>query len=388
MKTSRGERIHIGIFGKTNSGKSSLLNAITGQDMAVVSAEKGTTTDPVYKTMELLPAGPVVFIDTAGLDDCGTVGDLRTEKTREILRKVDFALLVTDAQNGLSREDEELISALKSADLPYLVVYNKADISSAPRKENGIYVSAKTGENIHALKEKIAVTAKAEDDTPLVADLINAGDTVILVIPIDKAAPKGRIILPQQQVLREVLDCGAIGISTRETELAKTLAALREPPALVITDSQAFKEVAAILPESIPLTSFSILMSRRKGALKSAISGVYALDKICDGDLILISEACSHHRQCDDIATVKLPRLIEAHTNAKPVYEFTSGGEFPNDLQKYKLIIHCGACMINRREMQFRQNEAEASKIPITNFGIAIGYMTGILARNLETLSL
>ncbi|MCL1845396.1 MAG: 50S ribosome-binding GTPase [Defluviitaleaceae bacterium] len=417
MKTPRGERLNIGIFGKRNAGKSSLLNALTGQNFAVVSPEKGTTTDPVYKSMELLPVGPVVFIDTAGIDDVGEVGRLRTKKTRNILQKVDFAVLVVDAAEGISPEDIELRDAFEAAGVRHLTVFNKADITAA-RGENGetsLYVSAKTGAGIDALKEKIAeMNAGKSDESPLVSDLISPGDAVILVIPIDAAAPKGRIILPQQQVLRDILDSGGIAIACRETEIARvfknepgldeideiggigsiegtrgTQDAPSSRPALVITDSQVFREVADAIPPDIPLTSFSILMSRRKGALAEAVRGAKSLDEIADGDIILISEACTHHRQCGDIATVKLPRLIEKHlknkTGARPTYEFTSGNDFPEDLSKYRLIIHCGACMINRREMLFRQNAAVQKKIPITNFGIAISHMTGILERSVSS---
>jgi [FeFe] hydrogenase H-cluster maturation GTPase HydF len=310
------------------------------------------------------------------------VGELRTQKTRSILRKVDFALLVIDATEGISAQDEELIATFETMNVKYLAVFNKIDVLGEPLNDAHFHVSAKTGLNIPELKEKIAqLNPEDADKQPLVSDLINAGEIVVLVIPIDSAAPKGRIILPQQQVLRDILDTGAMAIVTREFELAATLAALKSPPTLVITDSQAFKEVAQIVPAEIRLTSFSILMSRYKGALDKAIRDAKTLDKIKTGDTILISEACTHHRQCDDIATVKLPRLIEKHTGEKPTYEFSSGGEFPTDLSKYKLIIHCGACMINRREMLFRQNEAETATIPMTNFGIAISHMTGILER-------
>ncbi|MCL1878079.1 MAG: [FeFe] hydrogenase H-cluster maturation GTPase HydF, partial [Defluviitaleaceae bacterium] len=322
-----------------------------------------------------------------GIDDFGEVGELRTKKTRGVLRKVDFAILVVDAAEGISAEDVELQNAFRAADVRYLTVFNKSDKESAKMQDAEVlYVSAKTGAGIDEMKERIAeMNAASGDDEPLVSDLISPGDTVVLVIPIDAAAPKGRIILPQQQVLRDILDSGAIAIACRDVEFAQTLESLKSPPALVITDSQAFREVAAATPSDVPLTSFSILMSRRKGALAEAVRGAKALDEIRDGDIILISEACTHHRQCGDIATVKLPRLIEAHlakkTGAKPSYEFTSGGEFPEDLSKYALIIHCGACMINRREMRSRQNTALDAKIPITNFGIAISYMTGILER-------
>ena len=379
--TPRSERLHIGVFGKRNAGKSSLLNAITGQKTAVVSDVKGTTTDPVYKAMELLPIGPVVLIDTAGTDDIGEVGELRLEKTRSVLRKTDFALLVANAEEGLSPEDIRLISRFEEMGILYLIVYNKYDISTAAPREDGISVSAKTGMGIEALKEKIAAINAAGENPPLVSDLINAGDTVILVIPIDESAPRGRLILPQQQVIRDILDSGAIAIATRETEFSQTLIKLAAPPKLIITDSQAFKRVEEETPKNVRLTSFSILLSRYKGALETAIIGAAALDEIRDDDIILISEACTHHRQCDDIATKKLPRLINEYTKAAPKYEFTSGGDFPSDLRKYKLAIHCGACMINRREMQFRQKSAVDANVPITNFGVAIAFVLGILER-------
>jgi len=380
-ETPRGERLHIGIFGRRNAGKSSLLNSITGQDIAVVSEVKGTTTDPVYKAMELLPIGPVVFIDTAGIDDDSELGELRLTKTRNVLRKTDTALLVVDAAEGLSDEDKSLIAVFEEIRVPYLIVYNKSDL--IPDSQNGkFHVSCKTGKNIHELKEKIAELCKTKDDAGrLVADLINANDVIVLVVPIDKAAPKGRLILPQQQTIRDILEAGAISVVTREVEFSETLKKLAKPPRLVITDSQAFKKIAAETPDNIALTSFSILMARYKGVLESAILAAKILDTINDGDKLLIAEGCTHHRQCDDIGTVKLPRMIETYTGKKPVYEFSSGGGFPNDLSGYKLIIHCGACMLNSREMIYREHLARNAGVPMTNYGVAISFMQGILER-------
>ena len=378
-ETPRGERLHIGIFGRRNAGKSSLLNAISGQDAAIVSPVKGTTTDPVLKAMELPPIGPVVLIDTPGIDDCGDLGRLRVEKTRQILRKSDVALLVVDATIGLQDEDRELLSIFKETGVRHLIVYNKGDASSC---EDGICINALTGENIEALKEQIArIGADEGESRRLVSDLLSPGDVTILVVPIDKAAPKGRLILPQQQVIRDILDSGNITIITRDTELSHTLQSIANPPKLVITDSQVFGSVSKITPESVGLTSFSILMARYKGVLDAAVLGAQVLDTIEDGDKILISEGCTHHRQCDDIGTIKLPRMIESHTGAKPVYEFTSGGEFPQDLSGYKLVIHCGGCMLNEREMRYRHRTAKDLRVPITNFGIAISHMQGILRR-------
>ncbi|WP_461247450.1 [FeFe] hydrogenase H-cluster maturation GTPase HydF [Treponema sp. R6D11] len=380
-ETPQGERLHIGIFGRRNAGKSSLMNSLTGQDIAVVSEVKGTTTDPVYKAMELLPIGPVVFIDTAGIDDDSELGELRIAKTRKVLRKTDIALLVVDAEEGLAEEDDQLIAVFKELGVKHLVVYNKSDLKqNSPNGE--FHVSCKTGKNIHELKEKIAEIGKDKDDGGrLIADLINANDVVILVVPIDKAAPKGRLILPQQQVIRDILEAGAVSMVTREVELSDTLKKLKAPPALVITDSQAFEKVSKETPVDIPLTSFSILMARYKGILESAVLAAKILDTIRDGDRILISEGCTHHRQCDDIGTFKLPKWIKKYTGKEPVFEFTSGIEFPNDLSGYKLIIHCGGCMLNRREMMYRDHSARNAGIPMTNYGVAISFMQGILER-------
>jgi len=389
-ETPQGERLHIGIFGRRNAGKSSLLNSLTGQDLAVVSPVMGTTTDPVYKAMELLPIGPVVFIDTAGIDDDSELGGLRITKTRNVLRKTDIALLVVDAKEGLSDKDKSLTAIFEEIRIPYLIVYNKSDLvqeAITDSQKGEFHVSCKTGKNIHELKEKIAELGKTKDNTGrLVADLINANDIIVLVVPIDKAAPKGRLILPQQQAIRDILEAGAISVVTRELEFSETLKKLTKPPKLVITDSQAFQKIAAETPDNVALTSFSILMARYKGVLESAVLAAKTLETIHDGDRILISEGCTHHRQCDDIGTVKLPRMIGEYTGKKPVYEFSSGGGFPDDLSGYKLIIHCGACMLNSREMMYRDNSARNAGVPMTNYGVAISYMLGILDRCLAPL--
>jgi len=389
-QTPQGERLHIGIFGKRNAGKSSLLNALTGQDIALVSPVKGTTTDPVYKSMELLPLGPVLFIDTAGIDDDGELGELRIQKTKNVLRKTDVALLVLDVEEEQTENDRQLIRHFEEASVAYLIVRNKSDLlqelpgGDLPERaiENGLYVSCKTGKNIHELKEKIAELGKGSGgERRLVADLIKANDVVVLVVPIDKAAPKGRLILPQQQAIRDILEAGAQCVVTRDSEYNITFKKLKSPPKLVITDSQVFGKIAEETPPEIALTSFSILMARYKGVLESAVAGAKILDTILDGERILIAEACTHHRQCDDIATVKLPAMIEKYTGKKPVYEFSSGTGFPGDLSVYKLIIHCGACMLNPREMMYRDRTAQNADIPMTNFGVAISYMQGILER-------
>jgi len=389
-QTPQGERLHIGIFGKRNAGKSSLLNSLTGQNIAVVSPVKGTTTDPVYKAMELLPAGPVLLIDTAGIDDSGELGSLRTGKTKNVLRKTDIALLVVDAREGLSGEDRQLIAFFEEARVPYLTVYNKSDmvatISTAAEAgaagAGELYVSCKTGKNIHELKERIAgLCEKADEAGRLVGDLIHADDVVVLVVPVDKSAPKGRLILPQQQAIRDILEAGGISVVTKDTEYGQALKRIHPPPKLVITDSQVFGKIAGQTPRDIALTSFSILMARYKGVLENAIHGARAIDAITDGGRVLISEACTHHRQCDDIATVKLPAMIEKHTGKKPAYEFTSGTAFPDDLGGYDLVIHCGGCMLNRREMMYRDNAAKRAGVPMTNFGVAISHMQGILER-------
>jgi len=380
-ETPQGERLHIGIFGKRNAGKSSLLNSLANQDAALVSPVKGTTTDPVYKAMEILPLGPVLLIDTAGIDDDSELGELRTEKTKNVLRKTDVAILVVDAGEGLSDEDRQLIGYFDEAHIKYLIVYNKSDlIKECP--DDKFCLSCKTGKNIDELKEKIAELGKAANESRcLVADLVNANDVIVLVVPIDKAAPKGRLILPQQQVIRDILEAGAVSLVTRDSEFGETLKKLHQPPKLVITDSQAFGKIAAATPDNIALTSFSILMARYKGTLENAVRSAKIIDTIEDRDRILISEACTHHRQCDDIGTVKLPKLIEKYTGKNPVYEFSSGGGFSTDLSGYKLIIHCGGCMLNSREMIYRDQVAQKAAVPMTNFGVAISYMQGILER-------
>ncbi len=389
--TPSGERIHISLFGCRNAGKSSLINALTGQKLAIVSDYKGTTTDPVSKAMELLPLGPVLLTDTPGLDDVGELGAMRMEKTWQVLGKTDIALLVVDASQGIRPEDRALLARLKEQKLPRLVVMNQCDRlpENAPRPslegEETLWVSAATGENIHQLKEAIArLKPDAARERHIVADLLSPGDRVVLVTPIDESAPKGRLILPQQQTIRDILEAGAMAFVTRETELPQTLAALKEPPRMVITDSQAFAKVAKDVPETVPLTSFSILFARYKGSLEQAVRGVTALEGVNDGDKVLISEGCTHHRQCNDIGTVKLPGWIRKKTGKEPEFVFTSGGEFPQDLSPYRLIVHCGGCMLNEREMQSRNRRAKEQGVPMTNYGILIAYMTGILKRSVE----
>ena len=439
------ERIHIGFFGVRNAGKSSLVNAVTNQDMALVSDTKGTTTDPVKKSMEILPLGPVVIIDTPGIDDEGTLGELRVKKARQVLNYTDVAVLVTDAQRGLQTAEQELQSLFEEKKIPYIIAYNKADlIEEKERPKHAaetIYVSAKTGENIYELKEWIGRLVKQEENQKrILADLVEPGDVVVLVVPIDSAAPKGRLILPQQQTIRDGLEAGVSVVVTRESELTQTLAALSKKPKLVITDSQAFGKVSKDTPKDILLTSFSILFVRYKGNLEAAVRGAAQLDKLKDGDRILISEGCTHHRQCDDIGTVKMPRWVTDYANHRPLtvftagcpeqkqgleinsqeqqqglegdcseqeqgleagsqekkqrledgspeinlqFDFTSGMGFPEDLSKYAMVIHCGACMVNEREMQYRVRQAEDAGVPMTNYGIAIAQMHGILKRSL-----
>ena len=390
-ETPSGERVHISLFGRRNAGKSSLINAITGQSLAIVSEQKGTTTDPVSKAMELLPLGPVLVTDTPGLDDEGELGALRVEKARQVLGKTDIALLVVDACAGLSPEDRELLALLRERNLPRLLVMNQCDRlpENTPRPalegETTLWVSAATGENIHQLKEAIAALRPASGrESRIVADLLSPGDLVVLVTPIDEAAPKGRLILPQQQTIRDILEAGAMAAVTRETELPQTLAALKAPPRMVITDSQAFAKVSKDVPETVPLTSFSILFARYKGNLMGALRGVRALETLEDGDKVLISEGCTHHRQCNDIGTVKIPGWIRKKTGKEPEFVFTSGGEFPQDLTPYRLIVHCGGCMLNEREMQTRACRAAEQGVPMTNYGILIAHITGILARSVE----
>ena len=384
--TPSGERLHIGFFGMRNAGKSSVVNAVTNQELSVVSDVLGTTTDPVKKAMELLPLGPVVIIDTPGLDDEGTLGEMRVQKAKEVLAKTDVAILVVDATKGKSELDEELLSIFRERKLPHIVVYNKIDLISEKSeiKENEIYVSATAKKNIDELKELIAKVAKlSKTQKPLVSDLLSEGDLVVLVIPIDEAAPKGRLILPQQMVIRDILDHHCMCVCTQVEELKSTLDSLSKKPKLVITDSQAFGKVAQLTPSDITMTSFSILMARYKGDLRTLINGASQLSKIKDGDKILIAEGCTHHRQCNDIGTVKMPKWIEDFTNAKPDYTFTSGGTFPDDLSEFKLIVHCGGCMLNEKEMKSRMQKANEKSVPIVNYGVAIAHMHGILKRSL-----
>ncbi len=385
--TPSADRIHIGFFGKRNAGKSSVVNAVTGQELAVVSDVKGTTTDPVYKAMELLPIGPVMIIDTPGIDDVGMLGELRIRKTKQVLNKTDIAILVIDSTTGRSPEDEELITFFREKNINYLIVYNKMDLLDVcpATAEHEIFVSAKDKKNIEDLKERIASLAPVENQKlKIVADLINPSDFVVLVTPIDKAAPKGRLILPQQQTIRDILEADATAIVVKEYELRETLSNLGKKPKLVITDSQVFAKVSADTPKDIMLTSFSILFARYKGLLEEAVKGAAAIEKLEDGDNVLISEGCTHHRQCDDIGQVKLPRWIKNYTGKQVNFEFTSGGEFYEDLTKYKLIVHCGGCMLPEREVNFRMKCAEDQIVPITNYGILIAYMQGILKRSLE----
>lgn len=422
-QTPASERLHIGFFGKRNAGKSSVINAVTGQDLAVVSSQKGTTTDPVYKSMELLPLGPVVMMDTPGIDDTGDLGQLRVKKSYQVLNKTDGAVLVIDGEEGFSREDLSLLKRIREKRIPCVVAFNKADQVSrekqriqeerffaetagygreegkdAPGKntseknvdvkadsESLLWISAATGAGIHELKELLArFIQKDEESRRIVGDLVSPLDFVVLVVPIDKAAPKGRLILPQQQTIRDLLESGAGVMVVRETELKETLAHLGKRPSLVITDSQVFGLVSALTPQEIPLTSFSILFARYKGNLKTAVKGAAALNRLKDGDRILISEGCTHHRQCGDIGSVKLPRWIRQHTGKDFAFEFTSGTEFPEDLRAYGLIVHCGGCMLNEREMKYRLSCAGDQEVPMTNYGILIAYLNGILKRSVQ----
>lgn len=395
-QTPMSERVHIGFFGKRNAGKSSVMNAVTGQDIAVVSDVMGTTTDPVYKSMELLPLGPVVMMDTPGIDDEGELGALRVRKSYQVLNKTDVAVLVIDGTAGISPEDEALLGRIRRKKIPYLVVLNKIDLTAEEKgrqireklglsESRFVPVSASDGSGIRELKEKIAAAARAEEpEKYIVRDLVSPSDFVILVVPIDKAAPKGRLILPQQQTIRDLLDGNAVSVVVKETELGQTLGQLGKKPALVITDSQAFGQVSRDVPEDILLTSFSILFARYKGNLESAVKGVTALDRLEDGDTILISEGCTHHRQCDDIGTVKIPKWIREYTGKEIRIETTSGTEFPDELGKYRLIVHCGGCMLNEREMKYRLSCAQDQGVPMTNYGILIAYVKGILKRSVE----
>ncbi len=409
-QTPTGERVHIGFFGRRNAGKSSLMNAVTGQELAVVSEVKGTTTDPVSKTMELLPLGPVMVIDTPGIDDEGELGDLRVRKSRQVLNKTDIAVLVVDGTVGETKEDMELLALFHEKQVPYLVVYHKADLlpeagagkSGERNKEKSeqalagkvleeksenshpvLYVSSKTGLGIEDLKNRLAAMKPFKEEKDLLEGLVRPGDLVVLVTPIDKAAPKGRLILPQQQTIRALLDHGCVSMAVRETELEHMLKKIGQKPALVITDSQAFSMVSSIVPKDIPLTSFSILFARYKGDLRQAVAGVKALERIQDGDKILISEGCTHHRQCNDIGTVKLPGWIRSYTGREPEFVYTSGTGFQEDLKAFRVIVHCGACMLNEREMKYRLACARDQGVDITNYGIVIAHIHGILKRSL-----
>ena len=399
-QTPMSERVHIGFFGKRNAGKSSVMNAVTGQDIAVVSEVRGTTTDPVYKSMELLPLGPVVMMDTPGIDDEGELGALRVKKSYQVLNRTDAAVLVLDGTAGVSREDAALLERIRRKKLPYIIVLNKKDALSDPAveeqedrvraqldlsEEQLLSVSAADGTGINELKERLACLAQEEGpERYIVRDLIGPSDLVVLVVPIDKAAPKGRLILPQQQTIRDILEADAVSVVVKENELRGTLERLGEKPKLVITDSQAFRKVAEDTPEDILLTSFSILFARYKGNLEEAVRGVAALDTLQDGDTILISEGCTHHRQCDDIGTVKIPRWIREYTGKEIRFETTSGTEFPDELGKYKLVVHCGGCMLNEREMRYRLACARDQGVPMTNYGILIAHTQGILKRRVQ----
>ena len=395
--TPSSERVHIGIFGKRNAGKSSVINAITNQSLAIVSDIKGTTTDPVSKAMELLPLGPVMIIDTPGLDDVGELGKMRIQKSYQVLNKSDIGILVIDGTFGQTDEDKALINKFKEKNIPYIVVMNKLDLvrkqqnideNEINSNPNTIWVSSTTKENIYELKEMIAKQAPTDEPKfKIVGDLLNPSDFVVLVVPIDKAAPKGRLILPQQQTIRDILEANANAIVVKENELKNTLENLGKKPKLVITDSQVFSKVSTDTPKDILLTSFSILFARYKGDLKETVKGVKTLEDLKDNDTILISEGCTHHRQCDDIGTVKIPKWITKYTNKKINFEFTTGTEFPYDLSKYKMIVHCGGCTLNEREMKYRVKCAQDQNIPFTNYGILIAYTQGILKRTLEPFS-
>lgn len=381
--TPSANRIHIGFFGARNAGKSSLVNAITAQNIAIVSDEKGTTTDPVLKAMELLPLGPVMIIDTPGFDDFGKLGELRVLKTRQILNKTDIAVLVVDGER-LSETDLTLIKLFEQKSIPYCIAYNKSDLIKERRYKEGLYTSSSTGEGILKLKEKIASLVKTEEAKPIVSDLINPSDFVILVVPIDSSAPKGRLILPQQQTIRDILDKNATAIVIRENEIENTIASLGKKPTLVICDSQVFKIADKATPPEIPLTSFSILMARFKGFLETALEGAAAIDTLKDADTVIISEGCTHHRQCQDIGTVKIPDMLRKYTGKDFNFKFTSGGEFPENLTDAALVIHCGGCMITEREVKYRAKCAHDCGVPFTNYGIVLAKMQGILNRSIE----
>lgn len=380
--TPASERVHIGFFGRTNAGKSSVVNKVTDQNLAIVSDVSGTTTDPVSKAMELLPLGPVVIIDTPGFDDESELGALRIEKTKKILAKCDIAILIVDATVGLTDTDRELVKLFEEKEIKYIVAYNKCDLKTI----EGFCISAETGEGINELKEKIAQLAPKEKEQKIVGDLIDSGDVLVLVTPIDESAPKGRLILPQQQTIRDILDAGGMAIVTKETELEKTLNSLKNPPKMVICDSQVFKFVSQIVPETIPLTSFSILMARYKGFLDVALSGIEAVDNLQDGDTVLIAEGCTHHRQCEDIGTVKIPAGLRKHTGKQINIKTVSGTDFYDDLSGVALIIHCGGCMLGDKEIKSRMERAVAQGVPMTNYGLALAHFSGILERSLEIL--
>lgn len=395
--TPNADRVHIGIFGRRNAGKSSVINAVTGQNLAIVSDVLGTTTDPVYKAMEILPLGPVVLIDTPGLDDVGELGELRVQKAFQVLNKTDIALLVLDVNSGFSKEEEKLLELVKAKNIPFVAVLNKTDIAKEDKIkefekllkdkyniENVVSVSAEKKDGIFEMKEKIASLNTEKEKSPIISDLVCPGETAVLVVPIDESAPKDRLILPQQQTIRDLLDHNAMAAVTQVTTLAKTLESFKEPPKIVVTDSQAFKEVAKIVPENVPLTSFSILFARHKGELSTLVKGVKAMDNLKDGDTVLISEGCTHHRQCNDIGSVKIPNAVRKYTGKNLNFEFTSGGEFPLDLSKYSLIIHCGGCMLNEREMKYRIACANDAGIPMVNYGVLLAQVNGILNRSLE----
>lgn len=382
----RSHRVHIGFFGRRNVGKSSVVNAFTNQNLAVVSSVKGTTTDPVYKAMELLPMGPVMIIDTPGIDDRGELGSLRVEKTKQVLNKIDVAVLVVDSTQGLTHYDNELISLFKEKNIPFVVAYNKSDLNEVTDlKENEIAVSALDNTGINSLREKVAnLTSNKTSDRKIIGDLLTPGDIVLLVIPIDSAAPKGRLILPQQQVIRDVLDSGAVAVVCKEDEIQQTLNNLNKKPRVVVTDSQAFEKADKATPKDIYLTSFSILMARFKGFLETAVKGASKISKLKNGDRVLIAEGCTHHRQCEDIGSVKIPKWLGEYTNKNLDITLVSGTEYPEDLSPYSLVIHCGGCMLNTREMQYRMSHTIEQGIPFTNYGTAIAYLHGILERSIE----
>ncbi|MBR6725742.1 MAG: [Clostridia bacterium] len=387
------ERVHIAFFGNRNAGKSSLVNAVTGQDLSVVSDVAGTTTDPVTKSMELLPLGPVLIIDTPGYDDVGSLGELRVARTKKVIRKTDIAVICIDSTVGITESDREMLELIKKRSLPYIVALTKHDLTDGAKNayeiENAIEVSAKSGYNIHELKEKIAALAReGEIEKRPLADLCDEGDVIVLVTPIDESAPKGRLILPQQLVLRDALDRGAVAITTQVEQLGFVLGNLKNPPKMVITDSQVFGAVSKIVPESIPLTSFSIIMALYKGFLHTAVRAIGALDSLKDGDTVLIAEGCTHHRQCNDIGTVKIPRWLRAHVGADISIESCSGNEFPDDLSRYAMVIHCGGCMLNEKEVLARMNRANEQGVPFTNYGTFIAHVNGILSRSLEIFNL